>query len=56
MNPVTGSIEIGDISHPEFGDLLNDIVSIVMQNGGNVIVLPKDRIPTSTGAAAIYRF
>lgn len=56
VNPVTGSIEIGDISHPEFGDLLNDIVSIVMQNGGNVIVLPKDRIPTSTGAAAIYRF
>ncbi len=56
VNRTTGSIEEGDISDPEFGDLLNDIAEIVIRNGGEVIMLPKDRMPSTTGAAATYRF
>ncbi|NLJ90151.1 MAG: hypothetical protein GX323_04550 [Clostridiales bacterium] len=52
----TGNIEWGELGHPEYGDLLNDIALIVMQNGGNVVMLPKDKMPTGSGIAATYRF
>lgn len=56
INSITGDIEEGELSHPEFGDLLNDIALMVIQNGGNIVMLPKERMPSTTGAAAIYRF
>lgn len=56
INRYTGRIESGELSHPEFGDILNDIAEIVINNGGSVIMLPKDRMPSTTGAAATYRF
>jgi hypothetical protein len=36
--------------------VLDDIAELVLKNGGQVVVMPKDRMPTQTGAAAIYRF
>jgi hypothetical protein len=56
LEPSTGKIEMGQLDNPEYGDLLNDIALIVMQNGGNVVMLPKERMPSATGIAAIYRF
>lgn len=56
VNQATGAIETGELDHPEFGDLLNDIVLLTIQNGGNVIVLPQERMPTDTGLAAIFRY
>lgn len=56
INCDTGRTESGDLSHPELGDILNDIAEIVINNGGNVIMLPKERMPSITGAAATYRF
>lgn len=56
VNRKTGAIEEGELSNPEFGDLLNDIAEIVIKNGGNVIILPKERMPSKTGAAASYRY
>ena len=56
LEPSTGKIEMGQLDNPEYGDLLNDIALIVMQNGGNVVMLPRERMPSATGIAAIYRF
>ncbi|MGI6730337.1 MAG: hypothetical protein ACOX5F_00355 [Anaerovoracaceae bacterium] len=56
INRTTGEIEKGELNHYEFGDLLNDMALWVIQNGGNAVMLPKERMPTTTGIAAIYRF
>ena len=37
-------------------DLLDDLAEVVLKKGGQVIVLPTDRMPVKTGAAATYRF
>lgn len=56
VNKINGDIEEGMLDHPEFGDLLNDIVLLTIQNGGRIIVLPKEAMPEDTGLAAIYRY
>ncbi len=52
----TGHLEPGDISHPQTSDVLDDLAELVMNKGGQVVVVPHDRMPTGTGAAAIYRY
>lgn len=52
----TGHLEPGDITHPETSDVLDDLAELVMNKGGQVVVVPHDRMPTGTGAAAIYRY
>jgi Bacterial archaeo-eukaryotic release factor family 3 len=51
-----GHLEPGDITHPETSDILDDLAELVMNKGGQVVVVPHDRMPTATGAAAIYRY
>ncbi|MEQ9103434.1 MAG: hypothetical protein RIE53_01915 [Rhodothermales bacterium] len=41
---------------PEVEDVLDDLASMVLKKGGQVFVLPRERIPTETGVAAIYRY
>jgi hypothetical protein len=52
----TGRLKLGDISHPEVADLLDDLAELVLKKGGQVVVVPQERMPTETGAAAIYRY
>lgn len=52
----TGELIEGDLEHPEFDDLLDDLAEIVFKRKGEVVVLPQERMPTTTGAAAIYRY
>ncbi|HHY11355.1 MAG TPA: hypothetical protein GX529_01875 [Firmicutes bacterium] len=56
VNPVTGELEDADLEHPEVDDLLDDLAEMVFGNKGDVVVLPKERMPTTTGAAAIRRY
>lgn len=56
LNKETGEIIDGHIENPTFDDLLDDIAEMVLQNRGNVVILPKERMPSDTGVAAIYRF
>lgn len=56
LNKENGKIEEGELKDPEFDDVLDDIAEIVLRNNGKVIVLPKERIPSDTGVAAMYRF
>jgi hypothetical protein len=52
----TGRIQPADLQHPEVDDLLDDLGELVLQKGGRVAVVPAERMPTRTGAAAICRF
>lgn len=52
----TGRIEPGELSHPEVGDVLDDLAEAVLRMKGQVVVVPADRMPSRTGVAATYRF
>jgi Bacterial archaeo-eukaryotic release factor family 3 len=52
----SGRIEPGDLAHPEFDDLLDDLGKLVLKKGGQIVIVPAERMPTRTGIAAIYRF
>lgn len=56
IDAVTGGIEFDDLAHPEVDDLLDDLGELVLKNGGQVVIVPTERMPTRTGIAAIYRF
>jgi hypothetical protein len=56
LDPTNGRVEFGDLSRPEFDDLLDDIAEKVMKTGGQVLVMPAAQMPTDSGVAAIYRF
>jgi hypothetical protein len=49
----TAAVTPGDA---EAGDLLDDLAELAARNGATVIVVPSDRMPTTTGLAAIYRY
>jgi hypothetical protein len=50
----SGAVEMA--AAPEVDDLLDDLGELVLKRGGRAIVIPSDRMPTRTGAAAIYRY
>jgi hypothetical protein len=56
LDSLNGHIEFGDISHPQVDDLIDDLAELVLNKGGQVVVVPAERMPTATGAAAIYRY
>ncbi|MFO0877785.1 MAG: hypothetical protein U0840_10565 [Gemmataceae bacterium] len=56
LDRATGAIEVGDPASPESGDLLDDVAEEVLRHGGEVVVVPKERMPTTTGLVATYRF
>ncbi|MGH7571756.1 MAG: hypothetical protein ACREMK_07940 [Gemmatimonadota bacterium] len=56
IDRATGRIEFDELAHPEVDDLIDDLGEIVLQRGGEVVVVPTERMPTRTGVAAIYRF
>ncbi|HET9882753.1 MAG TPA: hypothetical protein VFS81_13450 [Candidatus Binatia bacterium] len=56
IDQVSGRVEFGELAHPEVDDLLDDIGELVLKKGGQVVVVPAERMPVNTGVAAIYRF
>ncbi|MFA7505301.1 MAG: hypothetical protein WCZ28_11425, partial [Burkholderiaceae bacterium] len=54
--PETGSIIPADLDNPHIDDLFDDIGEHVLRNGGEVIIVPAESMPTDTGVAATYRF
>ena len=55
-NLVTGNIQNRDLTNPKVDDLLDDLGELVIKMGGNVMVLPSEKMPSETGLAAIYRY
>jgi hypothetical protein len=37
-------------------DLLDDLGERALKAGGEVVIVPAERMPTDTGVAAVYRF
>jgi Bacterial archaeo-eukaryotic release factor family 3 len=56
IDPASGRVEFGDLAHPEVDDLLDDLAELALKMGGDVVVVPAERMPSDTGAVAIYRF
>jgi hypothetical protein len=51
-----GKLIPGDLTDPNVDDVLDDLGERVLKAGGEVIIVPAERMPTQSGAAAIYRF
>jgi hypothetical protein len=56
LDGTSGRIARDDLHLPDVDDLLDDLAELVLKRGGTVVVVTADRMPTSTGLAAIYRF
>ncbi|MEO7774921.1 MAG: hypothetical protein ABIT61_09565 [Steroidobacteraceae bacterium] len=52
----SGKISTGKSHDPSDGDILDDLGKFVLKNGGKVVIVPAAKMPTQTGAAAIFRF
>ena len=52
----TGKVKLGDIDSPDCDDILDDLAELVLSGGGTVFVLPKEKMPGTTGIAAIFRY
>lgn len=52
----TGAIAFADLAHPEVEDVLNGLGMLALKMGGQVVIMPPERMPTKTGIAAIYRY
>src|SRR5690606_29209200 len=51
-----GRIVPGELEHPATDDLLDVLGELTLEAGGEVVVVPGDRMPSDTGAAAIFRY
>lgn len=56
VDPESGLVTLDDTGRPEGDDVLDDIGEIVLRTKGEIVIVPADLMPTSTGVAAIYRF
>jgi hypothetical protein len=54
LDDETGRVSAMD--DPAVGDLLDGLAELVEKKGGPTLVLPAERMPTSTGLAGIYRY
>jgi hypothetical protein len=52
----TGRWQPADAGRAGADDVLDDLGAVVMDMKGTVVAVPSDRMPTATGAAAVYRF
>lgn len=52
----TGKLKRGDLKEPEFDNVINDLATMVYKSKGEIVILPKERIPSITGVAAIFRY
>ena len=62
VDPVLGTVTYArdgqddDAADTAVSDVLDDLAEAALRTGGEVIVLPADRMPARTGAAAVFRY
>lgn len=56
IDPATGNLEFGELADARVDDVLDDLGTLTLKQGGEVVIVPADRMPTRTGVAAIYRY
>lgn len=52
----TGALVEARLDDPRIDDMLDDLGERVLRSGGEVVIVPADRMPTRSGLAATYRF
>jgi hypothetical protein len=52
----TGTVKHGVLGDPDCDDILDDLAELTLMRKGEVLVLPKDKMPGTTGVSAIYRY
>lgn len=56
IDAATGEVRRTELADPATNDLLDDLAQIVLRKGGEVVIVPAERMPSATGAAATYRY
>jgi hypothetical protein len=56
VDPASGRISAADLQDPKVDDVLDDLGELVLRHGGDVVIVPADRMPSGSGAAAINRY
>ncbi len=56
LDAATGAVTPADLSHPDVDDLLDDLATLAMERGAEVLVVPKEHMPTDSGVAAVFRY
>lgn len=56
IDPATGKLERRPLEDPGVDDVLDDLAETVVRMKGEAIVVPPQRMPSTTGVAAIYRY
>jgi hypothetical protein len=52
----SGAVDFASPGDAAVDDLLDDLAEHTVKTGGEVVIVPAERMPTETGVAAIYRF
>src|SRR5690606_12994577 len=55
IDPISGKVTPKEESAPGYDDLLDDLAEGAFRMDAEVIVAPAERMPTTTGAAAVMR-
>ena len=55
-NLVTGNTQKKDLENPRVDDLLDDMGELATKMGGQVMVIPSEKMPSQSGLAAIFRY
>ena len=55
LDDAQGVVEV-DGEHADAVDLLDDIAEAVLRTGGEVVVVPAERMPVTSGLAAVFRY
>lgn len=56
FDAASATLETGAPTEAETDDILDDLAEAVLLKKGEVVIVPKERMPTATGLAATYRF
>lgn len=56
INLDNGEIETVNMEDTAVDDVMDDLAELVFKSGGEVVVLPEERMPVETGVAAIFRW
>ena len=56
LDPETGVSEYARLDGSGVDDLLDDLSEHTLKIGGEVVIVPPERMPSDTGIAAICRF
>jgi hypothetical protein len=52
----TGAVKYGAIGDPDCDDILDDLAELILMRKGDVLILPKEEMPSTTGVSAIFRY